>query len=121
MARGLLTLLLLALLGTGWYGGAAQPNARSFAGTGRLERLEAAPGGCTATLRLHRVFSTSQGFGAQPSTGTRYGVSAKAEDCLTLQLALGQPDPGHVFFILGEGHGGWRFLTRPRPPSGCSG
>ncbi|MDX2003994.1 MAG: hypothetical protein SFU83_01840 [Meiothermus sp.] len=121
--RVLLPLLTLALLGLGWYGSVAQDaRPRSFAGTGRVEALRAAGEGCQATLRLHRVFSTSQNFGEQPGVGSRFGVAVSADDCLALQVAMSQSDPGHVFFILGEApRNAWRFLTKPRPPAGCSG
>ena len=122
-ARALLPLLLLALIGLGWYGSVAQnANPRSFAGTGRVEGLRVAGGGCQATLKLHRVFSTSKNFGEQPTVGTKYAVLVSGDDCLALQVAMSQSDPGHVFFILGEDtKNAWRFMTKPRPPTGCSG
>lgn len=123
LARVFPILLLLSLITLGWdSSGNAQSGSRSFAGTGRIETMWATGAGCQATLKLHRVFSSSQNFGTQPSIGSKFNVNVNSDDCLTLQVAMTQSDSGHIFFILGENpKGEWRFTIRPRPPTGCSG
>lgn len=116
-------IMLLTLSALGWDGSSlAQTASRSFAGTGRVETIKASGAGCLATLKLHRVFSSSQNFGSQPSMGSKFNVNINSDDCLTLQVAMTQSDAGHIFFILGENpKGDWRFMIRPRPPTGCNG